>query len=120
MFVLPSFAGKISSEESSAYIHPEVEGLSGPGCNQEGEERPVSSRPSLVPRRGWARGLGSFLPLCERPCKSLGGGTNRREKQKEIGKTLRFSQLGKENRCCKEKDHPTHETTCFNNFSFNK
>lgn len=49
MFVLVSFAGKIPSEESSTYIHPEVEGLSGPGCNQEGEERPVSSRLSLGP-----------------------------------------------------------------------
>lgn len=75
MFILVSPAGKISGEESSTHIHPEVEGLSGSSCNQEGEECPVSSCPSLilslVPWRGWSWGLGSFLPLCKKPSKSL-------------------------------------------------
>ena len=122
MFILVSFAGKISSEESSTYIHPEVERLSGPGCNQEGEERPVSSHSFLG-----EDGPGVRVPSClcvKGPVKvsekSLGDVTKCREKQRDIGKTLRFSQLRKENRCCKEKDHLTHETTCFNNFSFNK
>lgn len=52
--------------------------------------------------------------------KSLGDVTKRRDKQRETGKTLRFLQLRKRNRCCKERDHLTHETNCFNNFSFNK
>lgn len=123
MFILVSFAGKISSEESSTYIHPEVEGLSGPGCNQEGEECPVSSCLSLVPRRGWSQ---VRVPSClcvkgprKVSEKSLREVTNCREKQRETGRTLQFSQLRKENRCCREKDHLIHETTCFNNFSFN-
>lgn len=123
MFILVSFAGKISSEESSTYIHPEVEGLSGPGCNQEGEERPVSSRLSLVPQRGWSQGPGSFLPLCKRPQKSLWEeswrGNKLQREAKRNGRPLQFSQLRKENRCCREKDHLIHENTCFNNFSFN-
>lgn len=41
MFILASFAGKVSSEESPAHVHPEAEGVSGPGCHQEGEEGPV-------------------------------------------------------------------------------
>lgn len=125
MFVLTSFAGKISSEEPSAHVHPEVEGLSGPGSDQEGEERPVSSHPLvLVPPRGWSWGPSSFLPLCGGSVrgaeKSLGDVTKRRDKQREIGKALRFVQLGKRSRCCKERDDLTHETNCFNNFSFNK
>lgn len=58
MFILASFAGKVSSEESPAHVHPEAEGVSGPGCHQEGEEGPVS-----IPRCAVRRVAGSrFRP----------------------------------------------------------
>lgn len=58
MCILASFAGKVSSEESPAHVHPEAEGVSGPGCHQEGEEGPVP-----IPRSALRMVPGSwFLP----------------------------------------------------------